>query len=178
MIETGRLTLRAWRDNDVPSYRAMGSDLAFMRYLGPAMSLADAQAAAARQNAYLESFGACFWAIEHRTSGAFIGYCGIKPGPAGTPIAGLPEIGWGIAPDHQRRGYAREAAAACVDWAWTGTNWPSVFAMTVPANEGSWGLMDKLGIDRLDGADFDHPALAVGHSLRRHILYRIDRPAL
>jgi RimJ/RimL family protein N-acetyltransferase len=178
MIETGRLTLRAWRNDDVPSYHAMGSDAAFMHYLGPAMSLADAEAAAARQNAYLETFGACFWAIEHRTSGAFIGYCGIKPGPAGTPIAGLPEIGWGIAPDHQRRGYAHEAAAACLDWSRTATDWPSVFAITVPDNTGSRGLVEKLGMTRLADGDFDHPALAAGHPLRRHILYRIDRPLL
>jgi hypothetical protein len=28
----------------------------------------------------------------------------------------------------------------------------------------------------VEGGDFDHPALAAGDSLRRHVLYRIDRP--
>lgn len=177
MIVTERLTLRSWRETDVLHYHAMGSDAAFMRHLGPVLSLAGAQATATRQNGYLSSFGACFWVAEHRASGAFVGYCGIKPGPEGTPIADLPEIGWGIAPAYWRMGYAHEAAAACLVWAWQATAWPAVFAMTVPANQASWTLMKRLGMTRIADGDFDHPAVAADDPLRPHILYRIERPA-
>ena len=176
MIETERLILRGWRDADVPLHNAMCTDAAFMQHLGPPLPMAESHAAAERQKANLASYGSCFWAVELRETGGFVGYCGIKPGPEGTPIAGSPEIGWGIAPAHWRQGLAREAAAACLDWAWAERAWPTVYAITVLANAPSWGVMERLGMVRVKNGDFEHPSLAEGDQLRRHILYRIDRP--
>ena len=51
-----------------------------------------------------------------------------------------------------------------------------ITAITVPANTRSWGLMERIGMARVTDGDFDHPNLAPGDPLRRHILYRIDRP--
>ena len=175
MINTERLILRRWRDADVRPFHAMGQDAEVMRYLGPPMSREDAEAAVARQNALADETGACFWAIERREDGAFLGFCGVKPGPAGTPIAGEPEIGWRLARPAWGRGYAREAAAACLADAWRRGE-GRVFAITVPANERSWGLMIRLGMARLADGDFDHPALPEGDPLRRHLTYAIERP--
>lgn len=177
MIETDRLILRGWRDEDVAAHNAMTNDAGFMTFLGSPLPIAESQAAAARQQAHLATFGSCFWVVELRETGAFVGYCGIKPGPDKSPIAGLPEIGWGIASEYQRNGFAREAAAACIDWAWRMRDWPSVHAVTVPANTASWGLMERLGMARVAKGDFDHPNLPEGDPLRRHIHYRIDRPS-
>lgn len=178
VIETERLLLRGWRDEDIPLHNAMCTDPVFMRHLGPPITMAESAAAAARQNAYLAATGSCFWAVEHRASGRFIGYCGIKPGPEATPIADLPEIGWGIAPDHWRQGYAREAATASLAWGWAHKPWTRVFAITASRNAPSWTLMERLGMARLAEQDFDHPALTDGDALRRHVVYAIDRPAL
>jgi RimJ/RimL family protein N-acetyltransferase len=176
VIETARLILRAWREGDVAHHHAMCTDRDFMRHLGPPLLLDESKAAAARQNAHLAATGTCFWAMEERETGAFIGYCGIKPGPDCTRIAGLPEIGWGIAPDAQRRGYAAEAARACIADAWARYDWPCIYAITVPANLASWGLMERLGMARMADGAFDHPALEPGDPLRAHITYVIDRP--
>jgi ribosomal-protein-alanine N-acetyltransferase len=35
--------------------------------------------------------------------------------------------------------------------------------------------MEKLGMTHDPADDFDHPSLAPGHHLRRHVLYRIRR---
>ncbi len=37
--------------------------------------------------------------------------------------------------------------------------------------------MVRLGMQRVIGGDFDHPLVSEGDPLRRHILYRIARPA-
>lgn len=175
VIETPRLVLRRWRDADVAPFHAMGQDAAVMRYLGPPMDVAACAALATRMNALADAAGDCFWALERRADRAFIGFCGIKPGPAGTPIADAPEIGWRLARDAWGLGYAREAAAACLARAWDrGT--ARVHAITVAANEQSWGLMIRLGMRRVTDGDFDHPALAEGDPLRRHVHYEIDRP--
>ncbi len=176
MIDTGRLILRGWRDADVGPFHAMCNDPEVMRYLGPLMSRADAQGAADRQNGFIASHGYCFWAIERKNDGAFLGFCGLKPGPEGTPIHDKVEIGWRLRRDAWGAGYAREAAAASLAWGWTNTDAPDILAMTNIANTRSWGLMERLGMTRDHAADFDHPAVAVGDPLRPHIIYRIARP--
>lgn len=176
MIETPRLILRRWREEDADPFFAMGQDAEVMRYLGPPMSREDCAATVARQNAIADSYGSCFWAVERREDGGFVGFCGIKPGPAGMPIANEPEIGWRLARAAWGQGYAREAAQATINHAWAATCWPRIAAITVPANERSWGLMIRLGMMRDPDGDFDHPALAAGDPLRRHLTYRIARP--
>lgn len=176
MIETERLILRGWRTSDVAPFHAMGQDPELMLFLGPAYSEADAAATIDRQNALLATHGYCFWALEAKANGAFLGFCGIKPGVADTPLAGQAEIGWRVARSHWRRGFAREAADAALAWMWVNTDAPLVAAMTVPANRASWGLMERLGMTRFPDEDFDHPALAADDPLRRHVVYRIQRP--
>ncbi|WP_445193130.1 GNAT family N-acetyltransferase [Sphingomonas sp. Tas61C01] len=176
-VRTDRLVLRAWRDDDALPFHAMGQDADVMRYLGPPMTLEDCHAAIARSATTLAEQGSCFWAMERTADGAFLGFCGVKRGPPGTPIANDLEIGWRLGRPHWRQGYAREAAAAVLDWSWAQTPAPRVTAITVPANIASWGLMIRLGMKRLDDGDFDHRAVAIGDPLRRHLTYAIGRPA-
>ena len=175
-IETERLILRRWCQADATPFHAMGQDAEVMRYLGPPMSLEDATATVAGVNAQIDANGHAFWAVERRSDGAFLGFCGIKIGPPGTPIETDLEIGWRLARHAWGQGYAREAAAASLAWAWANTEAPRVTAITVPGNSASWGLMIRLGMTRVEDGDFDHPALAEGDPLRRHILYAIARP--
>ena len=110
---------------------------------------------------------------ELKADGRFIGYCGMLP--PHDPFVEI-EIGWRLAHADWGKGYAREGAEACLDWAWHELDAASVIAVTVPANKRSWGLMVRLGMTRDPGEDFDHPALPEGDPLRRHVLYRINRP--
>ncbi|WHU03860.1 GNAT family N-acetyltransferase [Sphingomonas sp. NIBR02145] len=175
MIETSRLILRRWQDSDRPAWHAMGRDPAVMEFLGPPLSAEDADAAMARQNALLGAHGYCFWAIERKEDGAFLGFCGLKPGPEGTPLFGQVEIGWRLAATGWGKGYAREAAQASLDWAWANLDTPQVAAMTVLGNTRSWGLMERLGMTRAQDEDFIHPNAP--DWLNPHITYRIARPA-
>ncbi len=69
-----------------------------------------------RQNGLQSAHGYCFWIVERREDGAMLGFCGLKPGPADTPIEGRVEIGWRLRADAWGKGYAREAAQASLDW--------------------------------------------------------------
>ncbi|VXC86479.1 GNAT family N-acetyltransferase [Sphingomonas sp. 8AM] len=175
MIVTERLILRAWRDDDVAPFHAMGQDAEVMRYLGPPTTDAGAHAMMREANDIAKITGRCFWALERRSDRAFIGFCGVEPGPAGSPIAGRPEIGWRLAREAWGQGLASEAARAVLAAEWArGT--PAVFAVTTIANQRSRALMERLGMTRVEDGDFDHPDLAPDSPLRRHVLYRIDRP--
>ena len=176
MIRTERLLLRGWRDEDAAPFLAMCQDPRVMEYFPALMLPNQAAQAVARQQHLLKRDGTCFWALERLRDRAFLGFCGVKPGPEGTPVADRPEIGWRLGRNHWGQGYAREAAEASLAWMWVETPVPSVWAFTVPANARSRGLMDRLGMTYVADGDFDDPSIAPGHPLRRQVLYRIDRP--
>ena len=176
MIDSARLRLRGWIESDKAPFHAMCNDPVVMEYLGAPMSMADVDAAAARQNGFIADVGYGFWAVERKEDGAFLGFCGLKPGPAGTPIEGRIEIGWRLARPYWGAGYAREAAQASFDWAWANTAADSVWAITVQGNARSWGLMERLGMRRRAELDFNHPQPDLHPRLVPHITYSIERP--
>ena len=172
MIETERLLLRPWRDADRDPFWAMAQDVEVMKYL-PADDRIDSDDAIDRMIAAQARQGYCFWAMQHKADQRFIGFCGLLPPRA--PFTEV-EIGWRLERAAWGQGYAQEAAQACLDWAWRELGVASVIAVTVPENERSRSLMLRLGMVRNPGEDFDHPHLPEGDPLRRHVLYRINRP--
>jgi len=56
-----------------------------------------------------------------------------------------PEVGWAIAPDHLRKGYAFEAARASIDYAFNTLGWSCVVHVILEGNEASVMLAKKLG---------------------------------
>ncbi|WP_404370318.1 GNAT family N-acetyltransferase [Sphingomonas sp. MMS24-J45] len=175
MIETERLILRGWRADDVAPFHAMGQDPDVMRYIGPLTSLEDAHASYERCVARQADHGHCFWAIERKADGAFLGFCGLQRGY--DFLDGEIEIGWRLRSDAWGQGFAREAAEASLAWGWASLDTPRITAITVSDNRASWGLMERLGMTRDPDEDFDHPNVPDGSLLKRHILYRMDRPA-
>ena len=172
MIETERLLLRPWRDEDREPFWAMAQDREVMRYF-PEADRIDSDGLIDRQMERQSGHGYCLWAAELKAEKRFIGYCGMLP--PHDPFVEI-EIGWRLAHADWGKGYAREGAEACLDWAWHELDAASVIAVTVPANKRSWGLMLRLGMTRNPDEDFDHPSLPKGDPLRRHVLYRIERP--
>jgi RimJ/RimL family protein N-acetyltransferase len=177
VIETERLILRRWEARDADPFFEMGQDPQVMRYLGPPMSRGASESMVAWQNATADATGSCFWAMERREDRAFLGFCGVQLGPDGTPIAGQPEIGWRLRRDAWGHGYALEAAEASIDYSWANTAVNHIVAITVHANTRSWGLMERLGMVRVVDGDFDHPGVPDGSPLKRHLTYRLARPA-
>jgi RimJ/RimL family protein N-acetyltransferase len=49
-------------------------------------------------------------------------------------------------------------------------------ALTVPGNTSSARVMEKLGMATRPDDDFDHPRVAGGRPLKRHLLYRLRPP--
>jgi len=174
MLDTPRLILRQWRASDRAPFAAMSADPEVMRHLGPLMDRAASDAIADRIAGQINRDGHGFWAVERKADGAFLGFCGVKVAEVG-PLAGEPELGWRLARAHWGQGYAREGAEAARDWVFDALGKPLVFAMTVPANRASRGLMERIGLVRRPELDFDHPRLALDDPLRPHIIYTQTR---
>lgn len=173
MIETARLLLRRAEAVDRAPLHAMWADPAVMADLGPVKTSADSDAALARHAGY-DPLG--FRAVVRRADGATIGFCGLKPGAADTPIAGMLEIGWMLAQPFWGAGYAREAAQASLAWGWANRHEDAIVAITARQNARSRTLMERLGMTYDPACDFQHPQFAADDPRRDTVTYRVARP--
>lgn len=175
-LRTPRLLLREWKDADAEPFAAISSDPAVMEFLLPFRDRAASDAWIERMRRHSDEHGFAYWVVERPEETGFIGTVGLSEVRiAGFPFAPAIEIGWRLARDCWGRGYATEVARAVIDDGFGRLDLDEIVAFTVPANRRSWRMMERLGMRRDPADDFDHPALAEGHKLRRHVLYRIRR---
>jgi RimJ/RimL family protein N-acetyltransferase len=151
------------------------SDPLVMATIGKVHDLEATRALLDRLMARAERDGHTFWALERKSDGRMIGFCGLATGTV-PHIENEIEIGWRLGEPFWGQGYAREAALASLRWAWSNLSAPRVIAITVPANRRSWGLMERIGMIRMPELDFGHPGFPDNHPLHRHITYAVDRP--
>jgi RimJ/RimL family protein N-acetyltransferase len=179
IAETERLILRNWRKKDREVYVTTCNTDAVTKHLNGPSSAEDIDAALARIARSQEEHGFSFWAIERKSDKALLGYCGLRIcDDLERPVHGNVEIGWRLREDAWGQGYAREAAQTALDWAWANLDADRVVSFTVPANEPSWRLMERLGMVRRPDLDFAHPGFAPDHPLSAHITYVAERPSV
>jgi RimJ/RimL family protein N-acetyltransferase len=176
-IETERLVLRAWRDSDLAAFAALNADPAVMEHFPSALSRAESDAFVARTTEHFARHGFGFWAVEVKDVVPFIGFVGLAIPRFEAHFSPCVEIGWRLAREHWGRGYAPEAARESLRFGFERLGKSEIVAYTVPANHKSRRVMEKIGMHHDPRDDFDHPALAAGHPLRRHVLYRIGKPS-
>ena len=164
-LDTARLRLRPWHDEDLEPYAAMCADPEVMRYMGDGAPLSrdDAWRSMAMFVGHWQLRGYGMWAVEERDSRVFIGRVGLHR-PEGWP--GL-EVGWML--DHATwgRGYATEAGRASLDHAWRTLDVDHVISLIMPENQASIRVAERLGQKRED--TFDLNGLEV-------LVFGVDRP--
>ncbi len=169
---TERLLLRSWQEGDVDLWDRHLNVPEVAATVGGLQTRDQIAAGLDRMRASEAENGFCFWAIERRQDGGFLGFCGLKRLNAeGAPaeMRGAPEIGWRLRPDSWGQGYALEAATASLALAFGRFDLPEVYAITLTHNQRSWGLMRRLGMAPRPEFDFYMPV----HG--RHVTYRIGR---
>jgi len=173
MIETERLLLRDWREADKEPLHRHCNTPAVMRWLGGVKTREQYDEIVDRLAGWQQSYGHTFWAVERKQDGALLGFCGLKiANGTNSTVLGEAEIGWRLREDSWGRGYAREAASASLDFAFSRAV-PRVIALTVAGNEMSWGLMTRLGMRRREDLDYVDPDWP--ESMNPTIVYEIKR---
>lgn len=172
-----RVLLRQWQDGDLGPYHEMNTDPEVMRFLPALMTRQEAADSLARLRAGIEERGWGVWAVE--VDGAFAGMTGLSVPWFCAPFTPCTEVLWRMRREFWGRGLARAAAEQALEFGFSGLGLAQIVAFTAAANLRSIRLMERLGLSRVAGGDFDHPALPRGHPLRRHVLYRKgrERPA-
>ena len=155
----------------------MNADPVVMRWYPRPMSRQESDAFVDRIRATWTDRRFGLWAAERSDSGALIGYVGLWPVPDTVPVRDRPspcvEVGWRLAADQWGHGFATEGAVEAVRYAFDELALTELVSFTATTNTRSRAVMERLGMTHDRDADFDHPAVPVGHPLRRHVLYRL-----
>lgn len=171
MVETERLILRPFRDDDLAAYAAIMADPEVAGPLGGVLTPGEAQARMARNMAESSRSGLGRFALVRRSEGDLIGYCGFMPIADELPLGPGLEIGWGLARHAWGQGFATEAAIAAIAHAFARTDAAELFGFTTETNRRSQAVMARAGFARRPELDFDHPNVPAGSPLRRHLVF-------
>ncbi len=140
-LETDRLILRPPVADDFEGWAAFMADAESAAFLGGVQDRAVAWRGLATMAGSWALLGFGMFSVIEKATGAWVGRVGPWR-PEGWPGA---EVGWGIAADRGGRGYATEAAAAAMDWAFDVLGWQKVIHCIDPRNAPSQGVARKLG---------------------------------
>ena len=173
VLETARLRLRNWRHRDREPFAELNADPGVMEFFPKRLSREESDAMVDRIEEHFRSKGFGLYAAELRGDGRFVGYIGLHTPAFEAHFSPCVEIGWRLASDVWGQGLATEGAQAVVRHAFENLGLNEIVSFTVPANQRSIRVMEKIGMTRDATGAFDHPSLPEAHPLRRHVLYRL-----
>nr|WP_245769687.1 GNAT family N-acetyltransferase [Streptomyces indicus] len=174
-IETERLVLRRWREEDVAAMAAVNADPEVMRWIGDGAvrdEAATRSAIEAVERAWEhEGFG--LFAVEVREGGRFAGFTGLAVPHFLPEVLPAVEIGWRLGREFWGKGYATEAARAALRFGFVDRGLNQILSISQPQNTASERIMAKLGM-RLLHETVDPSA---GRTARVHGLSRAEYEA-
>lgn len=141
VIETDRLTLRPQTMDDFPRWAGMMADPEASRFIGGPQSPEAAWRGFMTMAGAWSLTGVAMFSLIERDSGLWLGRIGPWT-PLGWPGT---EVGWGLHPDAQGRGFGVEAATAAIDYAFDRLGWSEVIHCIDPDNTPSQRLAERLG---------------------------------
>jgi RimJ/RimL family protein N-acetyltransferase len=177
ILETPRLILRQFTENDVGNLFDLNSDPEVMRYLtGGAPTPRDEirdQTIPFHLAVYdrLDRLGT--WAAEAAATGEFLGWFHFRPGPdADTTNV---DLGYRLCRAAWNKGYATEGSRALIDLGFTELPIERVFAHTMTVNAASRRVMEKCGLTLVRTIPYEGPFEVEGAE-HGEVEYAITKP--
>jgi len=175
-IETERLLLRSWNEDDFEPCAALCADPEVMRYFPDLLTRERTLKLIGMCRDCYDEHGVFYAPIELKETGEFIGFAGLDVHERGSlPFAPCVDIGWRLKRSVWGQGYASEAARAWLRFGFETKGYDEIIAFTVPDNISSQKVMTRIGMMRDQTADFQHPKLPDDHPFKRHVLYRLAK---
>ena len=155
LLETDRLFLRPMNETDIDAIFVMRSDIEVMRYIREPQNRNEAVNWVKLVSSRWETQQIGLCAVILRETNELVGWCGLWQ----LVETGEIEVGYAIAKNYWRLGFASEAAEASLNYGFTKLNLPKIVACANPDNQGSRRVMEKLGMT------FDHIGTYYGRDL-------------
>lgn len=173
-LETPRLVLRHWADDDIHAVAAMNADAEVMRHFPALLDGAQSRAQVEGWRTQAAARGLAPWAARRRDDGSFVGCIGLAVPRHALPFDPGVEIVWRLVRRAWGQGLATEGALACLRLGFEALGLDEIVATTARSNRRSIAVMQRIGL--LDaGIVYEHPGLPEAHPLRPHVLYRLTR---
>jgi ribosomal-protein-alanine N-acetyltransferase len=144
MIETERLFIRPFTDDDLERLIEMRSDPEVYQYLG-GIEMQNPEAITDRMKVYMaaqEKYGFSASAAIWKETGETIGWGGLMP----LEDSGEIEVGYGFIKEYWGMGLASELARAWLKYGFETAGLERIVAIAIPGNTGSTRVMEKLGM--------------------------------
>jgi RimJ/RimL family protein N-acetyltransferase len=175
IIETERLILRQWRDDDLDAFAQMSMDPRVMAFFPSVQDRQTCQDTVAWIAASFAEVGFAYWSVEIKGASSFVGLIGLSIPSFQATFTPCVEVGWRLAHDYWGHGYATEGALASLKFGFETKGLNEIVAFCVHNNMASRAVMERIGMTRDVAGDFDHPSLDPASPLCPHVLYRIAR---
>jgi RimJ/RimL family protein N-acetyltransferase len=178
ILQTPRLVLRQFTDDDVDNLFNLNSDPAVMRYLTggrptPREEIRD-QIMPVHLGLYgrLDRLGT--WAAESADTGEFLGWFHFRPGHGSDDITDI-ELGYRLRRSAWNKGYATEGSRALVSRGFTDLGVGRVFAHTMAVNTGSRHVLEKCGLTLVRTIPYDG-AYVIEGAEHGEVEYALTKP--
>jgi RimJ/RimL family protein N-acetyltransferase len=147
---TERLILRPFEESDLHDYTELCAAPEVQRWLrlSEGFGRRDAWLGMAQWRGQWELRGSGHFAVEERATGRFVGRAGLHR-PEEEDWPGL-EVGWTLHPDVWGRGYATEAGAASLAYAFGVVGVSEAFSVILPENHRSQAVARRLGLTLIE----------------------------
>ena len=175
-METQRLRLRDWEENDFAIFCEMNSDEEVMEYFPETLTAEESLHFNQAIQAELKESGFGLYAVEEKEQNEFIGFIGFHKATFEADFTPCVEIGWRLKREAWGKGFATEGARACLHYGFTELGIEEVYSFTSEINEPSQNVMKKIGLEFKQF--FEHPKLPLDSPLRKHVLFHIHRDDL
>ena len=145
VLETARLVLRPPRLDDLDGWAAFQADEESTLWLGGPKSRSESWRGLMQVAGSWSLLGFGMFSVLERDTGRWVG----RVGPLHPEDWPGDEVGWGIAREAWGRGYATEAAAAAMEWAFDTLGWTEIIHCIDDGNTASERVAEHLGSRRL-----------------------------
>ena len=143
-IETERLVLRPFKEDDLDAYHAVLANTKVSEWLGKPEGFSRAEVESMLKRIEKNwNDGGCVWAVVPKNLGKLIGHCGLFFRPQHDGF----ELLYSIDHPHWGNGYITEAAKASLDYGFNTLKLEKIITFTQPHNLASRRVMEKNGFE-------------------------------
>lgn len=172
-LRTERLLLRQWRESDRAPFARLNGDPVVMEHFPSTLDENQSDVLAELVDIGLAERDYGLWAVEVVDGPEFIGFVGLSSPTWQATFTPCIEVGWRLDRPHWGHGYATEAAAEVLRYGFQDLGLAEIVSFATLTNLPSYAVMKRLGMHRDPAEDFDHPNIAAGDPLCRHLLCRV-----
>ncbi len=142
IIETERLYLKAFSPDDASRHFALNSDPIVLQFTGDVAFLSEKDARSfLEQYDHYERYGFGRWNCFRKKDDAFIGWCGLKF----NEVKEI-DLGYRFFRKEWNKGYATEAAKACLEYGFNTLKIKRIIGRVHPDNKASIRVLEKVGM--------------------------------